>query len=396
MSSASENTTKKLHICCNCDRSFHSSHGLKQHQRSSQSRNNTPTVRESTETIEDSQFFTKASKSADEPSTQSVKYIWGKYKDHEFEKNLSQVYETVVFWRKNLLLLPSGKAGKKFIGEVSRLMSEWLHDSPLKDIAFKAIMVMPSLLLQKPSQKSKSKDHLRALERRLELWESGEVMELLKESDTIQKNMKATNKTTSINEISKKFTREMRKGNVHNAMKLLTNNMKNGVLPLNKKTLEQLKQKHPQRRDADPEIMLPDKPEEIHPIKFDSIDAENVRKAALKTRGGAGPSGLDADGWKRIFTSNQFGDSTDDLCKTFAEVIKKLYIVENQSTVLEAFLANQLIPLDKNPGPRPIGAGEVLQRIAGKVMVSHLKEDVIQSVVSLQVCAGQDAGCESL
>ena len=134
MSSASENTTKKLHICCNCDRSFHSSHGLKQHQRSSQSRNNTPTVRESTETIEDSQFFTKASKSADEPSTQSVKYIWGKYKDHEFEKNLSQVYENVVFWRKNLFLLPSGKAGRKFVGEVSRLMSEWLHDLPLKNI----------------------------------------------------------------------------------------------------------------------------------------------------------------------------------------------------------------------------------------------------------------------
>ena len=87
----------------------------------------------------------------------------------------------------------------------------------------------------------------------------------------------------------KRITREMRKGNAHNAMKLLTNNMKNGVLPLNKKTLEQLKQKHPQRRDADPEIMLPDKPEEIHPIKFHSIDAENVRKVALKTMGEARP-----------------------------------------------------------------------------------------------------------
>ena len=89
-----------------------------------------------------SQFSTKTSKSADEPSTQSVKYIWGKYKDHEFEKNVSQVYETVVFWRKNLFLLPSGKAGRKFIGEVSRLMSEWLHDSLLKDIEFKGIMVI--------------------------------------------------------------------------------------------------------------------------------------------------------------------------------------------------------------------------------------------------------------
>ena len=67
MSSASENTTEKSHICCNCDRSFHSSRGLKQHQRSSQSRSNTPTDRQSTETIEDSQFSTKISKSADEP-----------------------------------------------------------------------------------------------------------------------------------------------------------------------------------------------------------------------------------------------------------------------------------------------------------------------------------------
>ena len=95
-------------------------------------------------------------------------------------------------------------------------------------------------------------------------------MELLKESKKIQKNMKATNMTISINEISKKITREMRKGNVHNAIKLLNNNMKNDFLPLNKKTLEQLKQKHPQRRDANPEIMLPEKTEEIHPIKFES------------------------------------------------------------------------------------------------------------------------------
>ena len=128
-------------------------------------------------------------------------------------------------------------------------------------------------------------------------------MELLKESDTIQTNMKANSQTTSINKISKKFTREMRKGYVQNAMKSLTNNMKNGVLPLHKMTLEQLKQKHPQRRDVIRRLCY-----QINQKKFirsfDSIDSENIRKAALKTRGGAGPSGPDADGWKRIFTSN--------------------------------------------------------------------------------------------
>ena len=63
-------------------------------------------------------------------------------------------------------------------------------------------------------------------------------MELLKESETIQRNIKATKNTTSINEVSKKSTREMRKDNIHSAMKLLTNDIKSVVLPLNKKTLE--------------------------------------------------------------------------------------------------------------------------------------------------------------
>ena len=109
----------------NFDRSFHSSRGLKQHQRSYQSRNNAPTDHESTKTIEDSQFSTKNSISADEPSIQNVKYIWGKYKDHQFEKNVSQVYETIVLRRKNLFLLPCGKVGKK-VYRRSFKIHEWM------------------------------------------------------------------------------------------------------------------------------------------------------------------------------------------------------------------------------------------------------------------------------
>ena len=48
------------------------------------------------------------------------KYIWGRYKDYDFEKHPSSFYEKIVFWKKNLFLLPSGKAGRKFIEEVSR------------------------------------------------------------------------------------------------------------------------------------------------------------------------------------------------------------------------------------------------------------------------------------
>ena len=75
-------------------------------------------------------------------------------------------------------------------------------------------------------------------------------------------------------------------------------------------------------------------------------------------------SRLHAEGWKRLFTSTQFRDSTTNLHNT--EVFKKLWNAENLSSPLAAFLAHRSVPLDKNSGLRPIGLGEVLQRISGK------------------------------
>ena len=177
--------------------------------------------------------------------TPEVRYKWGRYDSYKFEGNLSLVYEKIVYWENNLLMLPSGRAGKQFIEETTKLMNEWLYGSPLKDTAFKAILIMPRLLLQKPSQKSKSREHLKALERCMDLWTSGEILDLLHEEETIQKNLRPSNTPSTVAKISKKFTREMHKGNVTNAMKQLTDNMQNGILPLNQKTLNQLKQKHP-------------------------------------------------------------------------------------------------------------------------------------------------------
>ena len=88
--------------------------------------------------------------------------------------------------------------------------------------------------------------------------------------------------------------------------------------------------------------------------------------------------------------------SSTDLCKAFAKVIKKICIIENQLASLEAFLACRLIPLDKNPGLRPIGIGGVLRRIAGKGVVTYFRTKIVTSVGSLQVCDEQEAGYESI
>ena len=59
-----------------------------------------------------------------------------------------------------------------------------------------------------------------------------------------------------------------------------------------------------------------------------------------------------------------------DICvkRLGLEEIKKKY-----AESLESFIACRLIPLDKRPGLRPIGVGEVL-RIAGKAVMMYFKQ----------------------
>ena len=77
----------------------------------------------------------------------------------EFVSSINKVYEEMMSWKKNLFLLPSGIAGRNFI----KLLSEWLgnynNTTTFQGIALKVVSVLPNLLLQKPTPKSKTKDN---------------------------------------------------------------------------------------------------------------------------------------------------------------------------------------------------------------------------------------------
>ena len=77
---------------------------------------------------------------------------------------------------------------------------------------------MPALLPQKSSRKSKARDHLIALERRLKLWDKGQIKELLDESKEIQERLPSTNTLINLQKISMKFKHLMQKGNVNGAL----------------------------------------------------------------------------------------------------------------------------------------------------------------------------------
>ena len=152
-------------------------------------------------------------------------------------------------------------------------------------------MIMPSPLLQKPSKDSKTKAHTKALERRLQLWTDEHLAEILKEGETIQSTLKLVNAPKTIAYLSKFFLEQMQKGNVDNAIKLITNNMQNVILPLTETTLKLSKQKHPKSALSTETVLLPDQPGSIHQIKYKNINADAVRKAVIKTKGCSGLSG---------------------------------------------------------------------------------------------------------
>ena len=315
--------------CMLCDRNFRTNRGLIQHLKTCRRKQADNVLQHSS-----------ANDVLNEEAQVREKFYWKEVPGSIFERDTQQVYDKMVYWQKNMFMVPSGGGGKKFIKEITRLINLWTDDSPLENIALIAIHVIPALLIRKPNKNSKAKDHVAALEKRLELWENGNIIELLNEGESIQERLPTGERPNNMAKISVKFKELMQKDNVIGAVKLLTNEMSNGILPLTEKTLSQLEIKHPDNRDASADVLLNGPIKEIDHIVFDAIDKEMVLRAASITKGGSGPSGLDADGWRRILTSNSFGTASSDLRKSVADFIKKLCSkrINSENKSLEAFI----------------------------------------------------------
>ena len=105
--------------------------------------------------------------------------------------------------------------------------------------------------------------------------------------------------------------------------------------------------------------------------------------------------GVDAKGWRRFCTS--FRRASDDLCTALASLAKRICTTTHvdPAACLAPFTACRLIALDKCPGVRPIGIGEVMCRIIGKAAIGIITPDILKVTGSFQLCTGQDAGIES-
>jgi hypothetical protein len=187
----------------------------------------------------------------------------------------------------------------------------------------------------------------------------------------------------------------LEQGNIKSALRLLSNgsNSYKGTLPPSQTldhgiTVKQhLLQLHPAAQPFLAEAVTLRAPApQIHPVIYEEINRNLIKSVTLKISGSAGPSVLDSGAWKRACCS--FGRFSVYLCDAISRVARKISATIVDPDSINALLASRLIALDKCPGVKPTGVGEVLRRIISKAVLKVVTSDVQEAVGGIQLCIG--------
>lgn len=309
----------------------------------------------------------------------------------DFSTFVENFYDESRYWRNNIFPLPPGQASKKFMDIQTHWIQQFNFDTPYRKIALTTVLILPNLLLQKPSGSSKVADHRKLLERRLECWEKGELEELKRDGLVIQRKLLSSRRKEP--SASQLFARHMLQGKLNAATRLLEKDGSGGILPFSDAVTNALKDKHPEASPVMEGSLLHGPVNDVPPSFYDSIDEKMVCRAIRYTKGAAGPSNISGQ-FMQHYCHKKFNTSGQLFREAVAHLARKVSSTHVHPAQLASFTACKLIPLDKRPGVRPIGVGEILRRIVGKCVSWVVKEEVKAAAGPLQVASGVKSGAE--
>ena len=194
---------------------------------------------------------------------------------------------------------------------------------------------------------------------------------LLQECLTIQQHLQPPKGTPKKN-LARSFANLVMQDKVKSALRLLSSDSRGTPLSLDKEITSGtgsdtvrgiLQKKHPYSRSVSPSSILPEDeaPLPTHHILFESITGQLIRTIPICTEGAAGPSAwMQQTGDEcappfmthHVICVTQLLQWVRRLCNTFVDPVG-----------LKVLTSCRLIALDKQPGVRPIGIGEVARRI---------------------------------
>ena len=170
--------------------------------------------------------------------------------------------------------------------------------------------IMPPL---QPTPKSRTREHSASLERRLKSLKAGDIESVHNERRAIQSRLPKTKFTSTDHEA---FVKLMFQGKTKAALRLITEQNVGGMLHLDSNIGTDAAPRSVYTRCSAGKTSpgqhvstnaLYCTTTTVHPVVLEAIDETTIKAAALRTDGAAGPSGIDARGWRRLdntFTNN--------------------------------------------------------------------------------------------
>ena len=296
---------------------------------------------------------------------------WGDCEGEEkIRETIQSTYNTIVGWKKNMFALPRGKCGTEFIKKLTELINLFVYKSKWERVALSLVHIFIPIMTQKPSAKSKPRDHARYLASRLARWEKGDITSLMNECNEIQKRMKSTIRRKEETKHNY-FIKLMMYGKIGDAAKKINSEDSiKGVHPLTDEIKEILQEKHPKSREVDPDIIITQENVPHETVMYEEITADLVYKTTRQMRGSGGPTLVDSDMWKNFLCYKVYGKASTDLCLAVSDLAKILCVEDVHPDCLSEYIGCRLVPLDKGdkegkPGVRPIGVGNYFEELLG-------------------------------
>ena len=292
--------------------------------------------------------------------------------------------------------LPGGALGREFTSKYASVINSLAQGYQNSE----ASVCFVPLILQKDKNFKKTADIRRLISRRLKMWSDGNIENLISEAEQCDQKLPRSTTNMTDEQTVKVFSRLMLEGKIREATRFLTEReTTGGVLspdddagkPKGKTVMEVLQSKHPEQATPCEEAFVecPNLPD----LFFVEITSSHIQRVANKLSGGAGPSGLQSTQLQELLL--KFGNHSAELREAYASVCRRLAnnIVDWEE--IRALKAKRLIALNKCPGIRPIGIGEVGDRFLSKTMAHVTGDDVKNECGSDQLCSGIKGGIEA-
>ena len=290
--------------------------------------------------------------------------------------------------------VPRTSVGKEIISSLAQLLEDIMNRKCNMD----KFLVFQMVILQRSPKTTSSSDIKRRLGSRLSLWKEGKFSCLVDDTAlTLEASLSKARGNTTPEHRAKVFDSRVKRGKLRSAVRYITDREGGGVLSPNdideksgSKVIDVLKTKHPEMREPGPSALK--SYENLPSLMPLHISEETVEAVASKLSGSAGLSGMDSSSLKSILL--QHGGASKQLRLSVAKFVRWMSNDYPPWAAYRALMMNRLVALNKSPGVRPLGIGDVWRRLFAKCNLVWSGPQAQAACGSDQLCAGLSAGIE--